>query len=199
MKSHSRANAEGASAMRPMTSPINWAMLGLVIERPSYGYELMQRFERDYGEVLPLSNGSYAYAVLDVLEGRGLIEEATSAPVARSGTNRQPKVPYRATAEGRRSYRERMFAQADEDRRQSQLFVRQLAALQREPDVANEILDRFEKACLREARKPGAEAGFADQLLSEESRLAMEGKLLWVEYARSVFSALMIGGGDDSA
>ena len=31
-----------------MQSPVNWALLGLVIERPSYAYELAQRFERTY-------------------------------------------------------------------------------------------------------------------------------------------------------
>ena len=35
-----------------MQSPVNWALLGLVIERPSYAYELAKRFERTYGSVL---------------------------------------------------------------------------------------------------------------------------------------------------
>ena len=29
----------------PMQSAVQWALLGLVIERPSYGYELVKRFE----------------------------------------------------------------------------------------------------------------------------------------------------------
>jgi DNA-binding PadR family transcriptional regulator len=29
-----------------MRSLVNWALLGLVIERPSYAYELARRFER---------------------------------------------------------------------------------------------------------------------------------------------------------
>lgn len=35
-----------------MRSPLNWALLGLVIQRPSYGYELVQRFERIYEDAL---------------------------------------------------------------------------------------------------------------------------------------------------
>jgi hypothetical protein len=38
-----RLNDRSTATMR---SPINWGLLGLLIQRPSYGYELVQRFER---------------------------------------------------------------------------------------------------------------------------------------------------------
>ena len=50
-----------------MRSPVNWAVLGLTIERPSYGYEILQRFERNYGELLKLSSPSQIYKALDSL------------------------------------------------------------------------------------------------------------------------------------
>jgi DNA-binding PadR family transcriptional regulator len=196
MESHAardRVVGSGA-ALRPMTSQVNWALLGLLLERPGYGYELKQRFERAYGLMLSLSSESHIYTALTELQRRGLIEEAPA--VARAGTDRQPKLHYRATTEGRLGYRERMFAQAWEDRRQSRLFVRQLAAFEREPDVALEILDGYERACLQEARRmpqaaPVAASGeLADRLLCEESRLAMQGRLPWVEFARGEFTAL---------
>jgi DNA-binding PadR family transcriptional regulator len=200
MKSHTRAEVAGASARKPMTSPVYWAVLGLVMERPSYGYELGQRFERVYGRVLSLSNISQVYTALDVLKQRGFVEETASNPGTWSGTQRQPKVPYRATAEGRSAYREQLLARACEDRRQAHLFVRQLAAFEDEPHVAAEVLDRYEKECLREARQmPRASQGLADRLLSEESRMTMGGKLPWIEYARRVFSALERDGGDGAA
>lgn len=37
----------------PMRSPVNWTVLGLVIERSSYGWELWTRFERLYDDVMP--------------------------------------------------------------------------------------------------------------------------------------------------
>ena len=43
---------EGRAEATPMRSPVNWALLGLIIERPSYAYNLAQRFERRYGDTL---------------------------------------------------------------------------------------------------------------------------------------------------
>jgi DNA-binding PadR family transcriptional regulator len=76
-----------------MHSPVCWALLGLVIERPSHAYELAQRFDRTYEGVLALSSVSHAYKALATLESRSLIEEV---PGTRAG--RLPKPRYRATA-----------------------------------------------------------------------------------------------------
>ncbi len=178
-----------------MQSAVQWALLGLVIERPSYGYELAQRFEAAYAGMLHLSGISYVYTALDTLQRRGMIEEI---PGTRSG--RQPKPRYRATADGVDSYKERLTAQIQEDFRRSRLFARQLAVFAHEPDVALEIIERYSEACLEEASSapiPSAGehagetvSGLAERLVSEESRLAMEAKLPWVEYARREFKAL---------
>lgn len=184
-------SAGNAAALKRMTSPVNWALLGLLLARPGYGYELMRRFEETYGDVLTLGSESHIYTALNELSRRGLIEEVTDVPAARTGTQRQPKVRYQATPAGAEGYRERMFEQAGADRRQSQLFVRQLAAMEHEPDVALQILARYEQACLAEARrKPATSERLIDRLLAVESRLAMESRLPWVEYAHSEFSAL---------
>jgi DNA-binding PadR family transcriptional regulator len=195
------AGARGAAATKPMTSQVNWALLGLLMESPGYGYQLMKRFERAYGDVLSLGSESHVYTALNELRRRGLIEEVPGERAVRSGTDRQPKPRYRATDEGACSFRQWMLARVWEDRRQSLLFVRQLAVFEREPEVALQILERFEKACLKEATHPpgacedgsrvvGGSSGLAGRLLSEDSRLAMEGRLPWVEYARSEFEAL---------
>jgi DNA-binding PadR family transcriptional regulator len=184
-------SAGDEAALKRMTSPVNWSLLGLLLARPGYGYELMKRFEEAYGDVLVLSSESHIYTALNELGRRGLIEEVTEAPVARTGTQRQPKIRYQATPAGADSYRERMLEQAGADRRQSQLFVRQLAAMEHEPDVALRILARYEQACLSEARRrPATSERLIDRLLAEESRLAMESRLPWVEYARNQFSTL---------
>ena len=64
-----------------MRSPLNWALLGLVIQRPSYGYELVQRFERTYEDALELSSPSQVYTALDALRRRSLIEELPAEEV----------------------------------------------------------------------------------------------------------------------
>jgi DNA-binding PadR family transcriptional regulator len=177
--------------MKPMTSQVNWAVLGLLLARAGYGYQLVKRFEAAYGDVLTLSSESHVYTALNELSRRGLVQVVNDAPAAQTGTIRQPKVRYQATVAGADAYRERMFEQAGADRRQSQLFVRQLAAMEHEPDAALAVLKRYEQACLAEARRePPTSDRLIDRLLAVESRLAMESRLPWVEYAQSQFSAL---------
>jgi DNA-binding PadR family transcriptional regulator len=179
-----------------MRSPVNWAVLGLTIERPSYGYEILQRFERNYGELLKLSSPSQIYTALDSLIHRGMIE-ATSEPSS-GADSRQPKLHYRATQDGIRRYQEHLVGQAQEDRRRSNLFARELAALT--PDAALTVLDKYEQMCLAQATKaqprrhpgqttPEPSTTLADRLAAEEDRLAMEAKLPWIEYARKELHA----------
>src|SRR6185312_13010300 len=129
------ARRAGEVRAAPMHSPVNWALLGLIIERPSYAYELAQRFERTYRGALSLSSVSHVYTALTTLTSRSLAEEI---PGTRTG--RQPKPRYRATAEGVEEYRAWLLGQLSEDRRRQRLFVLQLAALTRNPDVALEIV-----------------------------------------------------------
>jgi DNA-binding PadR family transcriptional regulator len=178
-----------------MQSPVNWALLGLIIERPSYAYELAQRFERTYGEVLALSSVSHVYTALSALRGRSLIVEI---PGTRTGA--QPKPRYEATEEGMALYGEWLVGQVGEDRRRQQLFVLQLATFSRDPRTALEILARYEQACLQEAQATpltprtdtavGGAPQLAARLANEERRLALGAKLSWVQYARRELVAL---------
>jgi DNA-binding PadR family transcriptional regulator len=177
-----------------MHSPVNWALLGLVIERPSYAYELAHRFERTYEGALSLSSVSHVYTALTTLKSRALIEEI---PGTRTG--RQPKPRYRATVMGLEEYRGWLLGQLSEDRRRQRLFVLQLAALTRNPQAALEIVADYERACLAEAGKAPMADGRAGsdgdgalvaRLISEEHRLALGAKLAWAQYARRELGAL---------
>jgi DNA-binding PadR family transcriptional regulator len=180
----------------PMHSSVNWALLGLVIERPSYAYELAQRFEHTYAGVLALSSVSHVYTALAALRSRSLIEEV---PGTRTG--RQPKTHYRATASGIDGYLEWLVGQVSEDRRRQQLLVLQLAALRRSPQTALKVIDRYEQTCLADAsRLPiagdtgrGLDAGsqLRARLIAEDNRLAVGAKLAWIEYARRELKALI--------
>jgi len=179
----------------PMQSLVNWALLGLVIERPSYAYELAQRFERTYEGVLSLSSISHVYTALGTLRERALVEEV---PGTRSG--RQPKPHYRVTEEGVEEYRSWLVGQIDEERRRQRLSVVQLAALGRHPEQALEVIARYEQACLEEARDTQIAVGqdstgdgtaaLIARLVGEGDRLAVGAKLAWVQYARHEFQAL---------
>jgi len=173
-----------------MRSPLNWALLGLVIQRPSYGYELVQRFERTYADAIELSSPSQIYAALDALRRRSLVEELTVGETLEAV--RQPKPHYRATAEGVHGYQEWLIAHLGDERRRSRLFACQLAALA--PPVALAVIERYEQACLLQARgarltdadrhPPDSAGELADRLVGEQDRLAMGARLQWIEYAR---------------
>jgi DNA-binding PadR family transcriptional regulator len=177
-----------------MQSPVNWALLGLVIERPSYAYELAQRFDRTYDGALSLSSTSHVYTALRSLLDRKLIEE-----VPGSGTGRQPKPWYRATSAGLEHYQRWLVGQLSDERRRQRLFAMELAALMSEPELARAVIDGYEHECLREAgqstpdQKDGcdeARSALASRLASEENRLAIGARLAWVQYVRRELRAI---------
>lgn len=187
---------EGGTEATRMRSPVNWALLGLIIERPSYAYSLAQRFERRYGSALTLSNIGHVYTALGALSDRSLIEEI---PGTRKG--RQPRPHYRATAEGIAAYHQWLVTQVDEDCRRRQIFVKALVALLGEPEQALEVVSRHEQEWLKEGMgtsitgTPNEDikdsvAELLERLLSEDSRLSVGARLAWLEYARTELTKL---------
>lgn len=186
-----RGSSTGGAAGTGMRSPVSWALLGLVIERPGYGHEFVQRFEETYGDALPLSSTSQIYVALDSLLGRSLIEEIAPSE-AGAAAARQPRPHYRATDEGERAYQEWLVAEARDERRRSRLFTVQLAMLA--PPSAIAVIERYEQECLREGTALHTASGsdqtsgdperLADRLVGEQERLDVGAKLSWLEYAR---------------
>ncbi len=72
-------------------TPIRWALLALLAQRPGHGYDLKQRFERSVGGVWPLNIGQ-VYDALRRLERDGLIEP--------HGSDDPERRPFAATAAG---------------------------------------------------------------------------------------------------
>jgi DNA-binding PadR family transcriptional regulator len=175
---------------QPMSSPVNWALLGLVIERESYAYELAQRFQSIYRNVISLSSTSHVYTALGVLQGRSLVEQV---PSERAG--RQPKPCYRATALGVESYGDWLVGYAREDRRRQVMLVLGLSALAGSPQAVLGILERYEQAWVEPAETTelfaidSTPAGLGGELiariLSERNELTTPAKLAWVSDARA--------------
>jgi DNA-binding PadR family transcriptional regulator len=169
-----------------MHSPVNWALLGLVIERPSYAYELAHRFERTYDGALSLSSVSHVYTALATLRDRGLVQEVPGTQAQARSRRR-----YEATAEGLLEHEQWLVAQVSEERRRQRLLVTQLGALARTPERAIEVLDAYERACLAElaAAPPAGDdtpgtTGLVARLIAEDARVSIAAKLNWVQYAR---------------
>jgi DNA-binding PadR family transcriptional regulator len=192
-----------------MRSAVNWAVLGLVIERPSYGYELFQRLGRRYDGVLepPISQ---IYAALDGLERALLIEPLQQDEAAqledeagsRRSARRQPKVHYRATPKGARAFRSWLAEQLREDPVHGEL-LRRLAATGgaglRRPEILHELIDDYERACVEEAsrlplrNRESAPAGTAQELVERlvlgGRRALLDAQHEWIAYARRELQA----------
>ncbi|HEV2944038.1 MAG TPA: helix-turn-helix transcriptional regulator [Solirubrobacteraceae bacterium] len=180
----------------PMTSPVNWALLGLIIERESYAFELAQRFQKIYRNVISLSSTSHVYTALGVLEGRKLVDQI---PGMRAG--RQPKPNYRATAAGIESYGEWLVGYVNEDRRRQAMFVLGLSALASNASWVAEILDRYEQAWLEhdgsngllalDGQPDGPGAELIARIVPGENELTVAAKRSWVNHTRRALEEMV--------
>jgi DNA-binding PadR family transcriptional regulator len=178
-----------------MHSSVNWALLGLIIERPSYAYELARRFERTYDGAIALSSVSHVYTALANLRERGLVEEVSSG-----GPEPRSKRHYRASELGQAEHARWLVGGVAEERRRQRVLSVQLGALARDPARALAVLDDYEQACLAEIA--AAPAGGAEEqgagvtrlvarLAGEETRLSVAAKLKWAQYARAQLVSLI--------
>jgi DNA-binding PadR family transcriptional regulator len=176
-----------------MRSPINWAVLGLLIEHPGHAYELFQRFDSAYAGAIELSSNSQMNGALKALRERALIErlpgEAESGDSDPFGRRR-----YRPTAEGLRTYEERMMAWSPRSAEAPGVFARQLAVLPAATALA--VIEHYEQACLSETcacrvpnvktSAPGDLVAFEERLIAEEKYLALAAKIEWARSTRGL-------------
>ncbi len=168
-------------------------MLALVIEQPSHGYEVWQRFEARFGGLFEVGS-SRIYQAVDALLADGLIEVLPGAPDA---SRRQPRPRYRATADGARAHRAWLAEELHGDPARLELNRRLLATAADDAATLLDVVDRYEQACLdevaalRTAAQPAAAAAPADaaatvrdRLLAEERRLVLDARLKWILFAR---------------
>jgi DNA-binding PadR family transcriptional regulator len=172
--------------------------LALVIEKPSYGYEVWQRFEARFAGVIDVG-ASRIYQAFDSLLDEGLIEQL---PGEEAGNMRQPRPSYRVTAEGTRAHRAWLAEELRSDPARLELNRRLLAVGADDALTLLEVVDRYEQACLDEmavlhtdARPTAGSAGGAlaamrDRLLAEERRLVLEARMKWILFARRQLEAV---------
>jgi DNA-binding PadR family transcriptional regulator len=185
---------------RPMTSPVYWRLLGLIIARPGYGSQLMQRYEQLYGELQPLGSYSHVYSAINALETRSLIES-----IRRSNDERQPKVRYRATPAGIEDYEGWLVEQVVGESRRQVLLARELGIFARSPVTMLQVLRRVEDRCLELAGEvneaPGkrtteampASAAAMEELVEERRHRGVAELLFWLREARERFEGLAAG------
>ncbi|MBB4664772.1 helix-turn-helix transcriptional regulator [Conexibacter arvalis] len=178
---------------------MNFAVLGLVIERPSYGYELSKRLQSRFGELLEVRSPSHVYAALDRLQGEGLVEGMPAEVRTAEGPSRQPKVHYRATAAGAFAYRQWLAERLRDDEERVELLGKLIAVGARDPEALGDMLDRYDAECVAATQRmpladraaAGVEppAEFVRRLVAEERRFVLEAQLRWIDYAREELRA----------
>jgi DNA-binding PadR family transcriptional regulator len=163
---------------------VSAAVLALVIEKPSYGYEVWQRFDARFGELLDVGS-SRIYQVVNQLLAEGMVEEVPGEP---ERSRRQPRPTYRATALGARAHRQWLAEELRGDAEQLELRRRLLAIGANDAPALLDVVDRYEQGCLDEIAElrtaPHAAAAVRDRLIAEERRLVLEARLKWILFAR---------------
>ncbi|HKG39454.1 MAG TPA: PadR family transcriptional regulator [Conexibacter sp.] len=167
------------------------AVLGLLLEQPSYGYEVLVRFRRAFDAAQWGISPQGLYASLDRLERDGLIELVETP--ARDASRRQPKTPYRVTPSGAQELQRFLEAPMSADPSRAELLVRLQCVGARDAEALVQMLNGHEQACLDElgriggeasGQEPGAGPSLIERLALEERRLAIQARLLWIDYAR---------------
>lgn len=191
-------------------SSTHWIVLALVIERPSYGYEINARFDRRFSTFMSV-NASKIYDSLNRLGDLGLIEVVASPDELRPRGQESMRRYFRATAHGARAYKRWAAGQPKEDHRRADLLSRVATVGVLGLHAILDVIDRYERDCLRRAQamqlpsiaaedegKPasiaehvegglagiGGVTGLADLLVAEQQRFAVDAELAWAAFAR---------------
>lgn len=172
------------------------AVLGLLLERPSYGYELDQRFRRAFSEgpaAWELSQQAI-YNHLRRLQRRGLITAEETGISREISAQRSTRQLYRASPEGARTMREWLASPMSPRPSREEVLIR-LHFGETDDQEVRQVLSRHAEACLLELQRIGAmpAATRRDLLVKEEMRLTVQARLSWIEFARA-----LVRGPDDS-
>ncbi len=191
------------SALR---SQVACAVLGLVIEKPSHGYEIGQRFENRFGAFLSAGRSSI-YAALGSLMDQGLIEKMAGRSTTGVRRGAKAGAPYRATARGARAYRGWLAERVRNDPQRVEMLGRMTLAGVHSVEAAVDFIASYERECVREAQelaRPGRSLVFdasdvsslVERLLVDERRRMIDAQLAWITYARAELRALGSGSVD---
>jgi DNA-binding PadR family transcriptional regulator len=148
---------------------VKYAVLGLLVQRRGYGYDLVQRFEEQVGPAWHLNAGAI-YVALDKLEQEGLVRPIArsdgAAPITRRRTTRgAPRVIYEATSEGVERFEDWMATGSSMSPLREELHLKLALSQPRNLPRLIELTYEQEQACLERLEQHLGSASF-DELLS---------------------------------
>lgn len=192
-----------ARAAEDGRSPVAWLVLALLMEQPSHGYELSQRYDERFGSFAALSVPRI-YAALDRLRDAGMIEPMpldTGRTVPKQHLMRRS---YRATAAGVAAYRNWVAERMRDDPQRPQLLARIASAGWLGLEGVLAVIDRYERACVEELqglapddeRLQAGECSLEEltgYLVADQQRRELRARRDWAVHARRVVMAHLDG------
>jgi DNA-binding PadR family transcriptional regulator len=127
------------------TSPVTGVLLGLLLERPGYGYELAQRMNERMGPAWKLTTSSI-YPVLERLESERLVSRTVKEMPGRQ--RQRERVMYHATDGAEVAFEQWLARPARKEPVRTELLAK--IAVARPVDVPRLLaaLDEYEHDCL---------------------------------------------------
>lgn len=151
---------------------MKYAVLGLLVQRRGYGYDLVQRFEEQVGPAWQLNAGAI-YVALDKLEQEGLVRPLTTEggePVTRRRTTRgAPRVIYEATPQGVERFDDWMTTGASMSPMREELHLKLALSQPRNLPRLIELTYELEQACLDRLEQYLGSDSFDELLTSSQS------------------------------
>jgi DNA-binding PadR family transcriptional regulator len=177
---------------------IKYAVLGLIVERRGYGYDLVHRLQTRLGPAWQLSS-SAVYTALDTLEAEQLIEGSVRTlpkPDERGPSRRSGRVIYRATAKGEAAFRS-WLQQTDSTREpiRSELLLKIALA---DAHAAPALIEAVEHEAWRVRQlqttcRAAANDGAA-RLVTAAVSARLDSELKWLGEVRAELEAFHAGG-----
>lgn len=172
-------------------SPLKGALLALLVQGPSYGYELANRLERQLGPSWPILRPSL-YRMLRALQSEGLISSESSDDA------NPARIVYRATDLAEPALVAWMDSPVPLEQGQLQLQARMVVARREDLPRLLVALNGYERTLF--LKRAEIEAGLPVRhslraammkLVREASIQRISGDLLWVDGSRRMIRALI--------
>ena len=186
--------AEQPTVETKFNSLRHWLVLALVIERPSYGYELAARYERRFATFLPLGAGN-VYSSLDKLEGYKMIAQQHSVELRATRGARGKRAYYEATLNGVNEHAAWLRSPIREEQWKTELLARIATATSIGTAGLRELVDDYEQHALKDFEcatqlLPDQDEPIEDvpalliTLISQERRMKCVAEQRWADTAR---------------
>lgn len=150
---------------------VKYAVLGLLVQRRGYGYDLVQRFEEQVGPAWQLNAGAI-YVALDKLEQEGLVRPVPNAdgalPARRRTMRGAPRVTYEATREGVERFEDWMATGTSRSPMREELHLKLALSQPRNLSRLIELTYEQEQDCLERLERHRDTGGVEDLLQSAQ-------------------------------